>query len=160
MAKVLHAAEMTQFSNLVFDLEKDHQELSNLVASFRDAVVSSDRSAAREALNKIDDVATGHFRFERGYLYPRMRRLVFELIERLHSEQDAVKRFIKESSDILNKERLGKDTATSILNMLPALSKYLKDCNELIMLADKFGKEEKSDLNQKLKECSKRRVTK
>jgi len=151
---------MMKSSGLVFDLERDHQELSNLVGTLKDAVASSDRSMARKALNKIDELANGHFRFERGYLYPRMRRLVFELIERLHNEQDTIKKFIKDSSDILNKERLGKDTATSILNMLPALSKYLKDCNELIMLADKFGKEEKSDLNQKLKECSKRRVTK
>ena len=39
---------------------------------------------------------------------------------------------------------------------IPVVSQHLRDCDDLIVMADKFGREEKDELNRKLKEYRKK----
>lgn len=145
--------EMERANNLVGDLQKNHRELSSLVVSFQRALTASDRKEAREILDKIDDMASGHFKFEEGYLYPRMRRLMLEMIEKLCNGQEAIKGFIRETRGSLKKDRMDKNRLSDLSRIIPMISRHVEDCNDLVRLADKFGEEEGSELNQKFKAC-------
>ena len=150
---------MVQDHDLVGSLKKSHEEITKLIGSFRAAVEASNRKAAKELLARINDATRSHFTFEENYLYPRMRRLMFELIEKLGSGQEAVRGFIKESRDVLGNGRSARDAFAAISQLLPAVSRYLEDCNDLAALADKFGAAEKGELAKKLKECCKKEVS-
>ena len=144
---------MANVNNLVSELRKSHEELSALVNSFQRALRASDNKEARKIIEKIESAADRHFRFEENYLYPRMRRLALEMIEKLSSGQKSMKELIDSSRHALSKDRHGKDRPSSMQEMLRMVSRYLEDCNDIIPLANKFGKEEESELSRKFKEC-------
>lgn len=144
---------MAGVNNFVAELQKDHEELSGLISSFQNALAASDRKVAKAILGKIDDMAKAHFRFEENYLYPRMLRLTRQIIEKLNEEHQRIKGFITESRDILNKDRLNRRSSSALSDTIPTLSEHLKDCRNLVLLADRFTDEEKNELGQKFKEC-------
>ena len=144
---------MARLNNLVSDLQKNHQELSSLVVSFQNALAASDRKEARELLERIDDMTSGHFRFEEGYLYPRMRRLMLEMIEKLCNGQQAIKGFIRETRGSLKKDRVSKNRLSDLSKIVQMISEHVEDCDDLVCLANKFGEEEEGELNQKFKAC-------
>ena len=130
---------MAKRDSLVEVLRKDHKELRGSVVSLKKSAGSSDRSKMVKALKEIEKAAAGHFKFEENYLYPRMQRLIFEIVENLRDEQNEIKENLTEKTDIY-------DT-------LDLLMRHLDRCDDLVAIADKFREEEKDDLNKKLKEC-------
>lgn len=146
---------MPKFNNFIDGFQKDHYQLLELIISFRNAIESANRERAKEILSKMNTVIDGHFRFEETYFYPRLRRLMSEITANLCNEQQAMKEFIRRSRSIMNKNKLTKNEASSLLDMLPRLSKILGDCNDLASLAEKFDKEDKEDLNLRFTECHK-----
>src|SRR3989338_7449510 len=143
---------MTRFNELANGLQKNHKDLVGLIASLREALNGSDLKKGQVILERIEEVAAAHFRFEKDYLYPRMRRLVFNIMDRLNCQQETVRRFIKESKVTLSRGRNAGNRLRNISETLPVVSTYLNDCNDLAILANKFGKEEERDLTQKFKE--------
>ncbi len=141
---------------LISELQKDHIELSNLVFSFQNALTASDKKEAGKILGKIVDMTNNHFKFEEGYLYPRIRRLMSEVIEKLGGEQKTIKGFISQMQHALHMTRVNKNRLYDISRFIPLVSQHLKDCDDLIVTADKFGKEEKDELNRKFKEYRKK----
>lgn len=148
--------KISKTDNFIDGFQKDHRQLLELIISFRNAIESANRKKAKEILNKMDGILGGHFSFEETYLYPRLRRLVSEITEKLSNEQQTMKEFIEKSKNLLKKNKLTKNE-TPILDMLPRLCKILVDCNELVFLAKKFNKEDEDDLNLRFKECSLRK---
>ena len=138
--------------NFVDNFQKDHTELLALVTSFREAVKSSDRDGAKEILDKMNDIANSHFNFEETYLYPRLRRLMSELTKSLLGEQQAMTEFIMKSRKILINKAVGKKELKELLDTVPRLSKFLKECDDLVLLAGKFNKEDEDYLNRRLRE--------
>ena len=139
----------------IADFQKVHTDLLNLISSFGRAVESANLSQAKEFLNEIDNVTNGHFNFEETYLYPRLRRLVIEMTERLHNEQEAMREFMVQATAILKRTKLSKNEVATILGMTPRLSNLFNDCNKLVSLAENFRDEDKEDLSRRFKECSK-----
>ena len=144
------------FSELVSDLQKDHIELSNLVFSFQNALGVSDKKEAKKILDKIVNMTNNHFKFEEGYLYPRLRRLISEIIERLNNEQKTIREFVSQMHRALHMSRISKNKLYDMSKFIPVVSQHLRDCDDLIVMADKFGREEKDELNRKLKEYRKK----
>lgn len=144
---------MPRLNNFIEDFQQDHAELLKLIVSFRNAIESSRRAEAEDILNKIDDIANGHFSFEETYLYPRLRRLVLEITDNLHKEQQIVREFIRGSKSLLDKDRWDKSKLTSLSDILPRVSKFFKDCNDLVFLFEKFDKKDKDDLERRFKDC-------
>lgn len=138
----------------IADFQRVHTDLLNLINSFGKAVESANLTQAKEFLEEIDNVTNAHFNFEEMYLYPRLRRLVIEMTERLRNEQEAVREFMAEATALLKKAKLSKNEVTVILGMTPRLSKLFNDCNKLVSLAENFRDEDKEDLNRRFKECS------
>lgn len=125
--------------------QSDSIELAKLIFSFQNALAASDHSEARRALAKVEDAIDKQFRFEKSYLYPRLRRLTFEIIKRLTLEQRAMERFIRESKHLLRKSKVGKNQLFALSKVIPILSSHIRDCNDLVIMANKFSKEEKVD---------------
>ena len=144
---------MLRLNNFVDNFQKDHSKLINLVTSFRKAIESTNHGEAKEILTKIDNLANGHFNFEENYLYPRLRRLISQITQNLHREQQRMKEFIEESRSFLDKHGVDKNRLSGILDTLPQLSKFFKDCNDLVFLIEKFDKKDKDDLELRFKEC-------
>lgn len=139
--------------DLVGSLKKDHDELSGLVASFTSTVTASDLEEGRRILCRIEDSAKNHFKFENDYLYPRMRRLLLGLLDNLCIEQMRLEEFIGRSHEVLKRrKRLTRNGSSAISELASAISGHLKDCDEVVSLAEKFSNEEKCELGQKLKE--------
>lgn len=149
---------MLRFDKFMDDFQKDHSKLLNLVTSFRSAIETSKLDKAKEILTKMDGLSNRHFSFEENYLYPRLRRLVIQITEGLHCQQQMVREFISKSGSFLNKKRCNKNKLTSLLDMLPGVSKFFKDCNDLVFLVEKFDKEDKDDLNRRFRECCGRKI--
>jgi iron-sulfur cluster repair protein YtfE (RIC family) len=145
--------EMPKFNNFIDGFQEDHRQLLELIISFRNAIESANRERAKEILNKIDSILSGHFSFEETYLYPRLRRLVSEITENLRNEQQMIREFVGKSRSLLDKNKLTKNETPPLLGMLTKLCKTLGDCNDLVFLAKKFNKEDKEDLNKRFKEC-------
>lgn len=143
---------MSRPNSFIEDFKKDHSELLDLITSFRNTIESSRKAEAEDILNKIDDIANGHFTFEETYLYPRLRRLVLEITDNLRKEQQIVRQFIKDSKSLLDKDRWDKSKLTSLSDILPRVSKFFKDCNDLVFLVEKFGERDKDDLQRRFKE--------
>jgi len=146
---------MPRAHNFIDDFQKDHSELLDLLKSFHRAIESSNINEANGILNRIDDITSGHFSFEEAYLYPRLQRLVREITERLHNEQEATKEFIRKSRNALSRNKMGRSETLPLLAILPRLSKFFEDCNSIASLAEKFDEEEKKDLSRRFRECSK-----
>lgn len=144
---------MPRLDNFVDNFQKDHTKLINLVTSFRRAIASAKHGQAKKILAKIDSLANGHFDFEENYLYPRLRRLILEITQNLHREQQIVKEFIQDSRSFLDKPSVDKNRFSSISNILPRLSKFFKDCNDLVFLMEKFDQKDKEDLALRFKKC-------
>lgn len=139
----------------IADFQKVHTDLLNLINSFGKAVESANLSQAKEFLNEINNITNAHFNFEETYLYPRLRRLVIEMTERLRNEQEAMRDFMMQATTLLKRTKLSKNEVATILGMTPRLSKLFNDCNKLISLAENFRDEDKEDLSRRFKECSK-----
>ena len=112
---------MVKANSLVSDLRKAHQEMSDLAGAFSDALAEHDKKRARRLLARIDEMASGHLSFEQGYLYPRMRRLVSEMMNRFDGERKTIKEFIEESRGALGKGGLSKNQLSSLSKMLKLL---------------------------------------
>ena len=138
-------------SELVAGLKKDHLELSSLVSSFQNALAATNKNQARKILSEIVDATNNHFKFEQGYLYPRLRRLISQTIDKLDSEQKTIKGFIDDMRQAIM-ERGNKNRLHGISKFIPVVSQHLKDCDDLVVIAEKFSKEEKEELSQKFKE--------
>ena len=148
---------MVLCENLVDSLQKDHQELSDLAVSFQNALTDFDREKVRKILGRIDSVAKAHFEFEENYLYPRMLRLTRQLAEKLSTDRRAINEVIIKTECALRQKRLRKDRLSNLSGISTLLSRHLKDCHDVVILAAKFEEEEKNKLNQKLNECHKRK---
>lgn len=148
---------MARFNNFIENFQKDHTVLLELISSFQGAVETTNREKAKTILRRIEDMADGHFSFEENYLYPRLRRLILEITGNLGNEQETMRNFLVKSRELLNKNKLGKNEMSYILEMLPRLSKLFEDCNDLISLAKKFNKPDRDDLNQRYQECREER---
>ena len=140
--------------NFIDDFKKDHMELLNLINSFQKAIEASKREEACRVLDKMDSIAGRHFSFEETYLYPRIRRLVNQITLNLYNRQQTIKEFIKESRIAFGKNRLSRGNLVSILDRLPQLSNFFRDCNELVFLIEKFSQEDKEDLGIRFRESS------
>lgn len=132
-------------AEIISGSQLDSVELAELICSFQNALAASDRGEAREVLAKAEDAIYKQSRFEKSYLYPRLRRSVFAVIRRLSAEQRAMERFIRESKRLLRKGKPGKDRLLALSNIIPILSSHLRNCNDLVVMANKFSKEEKLD---------------
>lgn len=137
------------------NFQKDHSKLNILFASFKKAIQVSNRKKAKEILSKINDIIEGHFNFEETYLYPRLRRLVAEITTNLQSGQEVMRKFISKSSNFLEDNKKNKEDLSSLLDMLPTLSGFLNQCNDLVPLAKKFNEGDRMDLNKRFAACHK-----
>ena len=146
---------MKKLNKFTVDLKKDHIELLNLINSFRKAVEASHQDRAKEILERMDNLASGHFNFEEIYLYPRLRRMIMQVTKSLCNEQKILGEFIFRSRCLLKKNNLSRNGLRGILEMLPRLSKLFAECDSLTSLIKKFGKEDKEDLNQRFYEFRK-----
>lgn len=148
---------MADDKNFIREFQRQHTELLRLVNSFREAVNASNPDKAEKIISKIDDIAERHFNFEQTYLYPRMRRLVREMTERLQGEQEILKSFVDESKKVLGDGRFRKDRMSTVLNKSADISKFINDCDSLAFIARKFDKYDEEDLNRRFKEYQERR---
>lgn len=139
------------------NFQKDHSELNTLFASFKKAIKAQNRKKAKEILQRISDIIDGHFNFEETYLYPRLRRLVLEITANLQNGQEGMRRFIGKSKNFLADSKKNKEELVSLLDMLPGLSLFLNQCNELLPLARKFNAEDRMDLEKRFQACCARR---
>ena len=121
-------------------LQKDPIELSNLIFSFQNALAASDRKKAKEILGRINDMIDAQFGFEKDVLYPRIRGLTSGMIEELSKEQRLINKFLNEASRIAHKGRASKARLFALSGIIPVVTNHLRDCGDLIMLYDKFGK--------------------
>lgn len=144
-----------RLDNFFDNFQKDHSELDSLITSFRKAVETPDRVKAKGILSRINEITEGHFSFEETYFYPRLRRLVSEITENLRREQETVRDFMTKSKSFLGRNKSKESELSSLLDMLPRLSMFLKQCNDLIPLARKFNQYDKEDLNKRFKEYRK-----
>lgn len=144
---------MPNLNNFLDDFHKDHSRLIKLIASFSKTIESPNLNAAKQILNEINKIADTHFNFEETYLYPRLRRLILEITQNLHREQETMREFINKTRSILNKTKLPKNELLPILEMTPRLSKLFNDCDDLISLVQKFDKDDIDDLNRRFREC-------
>ena len=119
-------------------LQKDPIELSNLIFSFQNALAASDRKTAKEILSKIDNAINDQFRFEKNSLYPRIRVLTSKMIKELREEQQMINEFIDEAVYLVRKGRANKTRLFAISKIIPIVTNHLRDCNDLIMLCNKF----------------------
>ena len=130
-----------QPEKVISESQGDPIELSNLIFSFQNALATSNRGEAREILAKVTDAIEKQFEFEKKYLYPRLRRLVFGIIKRLNSEQHAINGFIIESKHLSHQHKVGKNQLFTLSKVIPILTSHLRDCNDLIILGTKFGED-------------------
>lgn len=144
---------MQKLNNFLDDFRKDHSRLIKSVASFNKAIESSSLNAAKQILNEINEALDAHFNFEETYLYPRLRRLMLEITQNLHREQETMREFINKTRSILDKTKLPKNELSPILEMTPRLSKLFNDCNDLVSLVKKFDKKDIDDLERRFREC-------
>lgn len=139
--------------SFIDNFQKDHSKLNTLFASFRVALEAQNCKKAKEILCQINDIIDGHFNFEETYLYPRLRRLVAEITTNLQKGQCAMRNFISKSKNFLDNNKKSKEKLSSLLDMLPQLSSFLSQCNDLVPLARKFNEGERMDLNKRLEAC-------
>lgn len=144
---------MPKTENFIGNFKKDHRELTSLITDFKEAVKASDINKARIIMAKIEFIAGGHFDFEETYLYPRLRRLISEITENFCSNQKQIKDFITRSKKALSKKS-SQEELKPLLNELPGMLKYFKDCDDLTILTEKFRKEDIEDLNRRFEESS------
>lgn len=137
---------------LVDEVQKDHRLSFNLITQFREALSSRKKKEAEKILGRLDEALARHFDFEVSYLYPRMRRLILEITDRLCARQERIKNSIKEAQHLLNRDNVGKDKLSTITDALEMISSHLGDCAGIVSLANNFCKEEKDELGQRFKE--------
>src|SRR3989338_6674343 len=100
---------MAYRNSLVENVRKDHDQHLSLITQFRNALSSRKKKDAKEIFSNLDRTLARHFEFEVNYLYPRMRRLVLEMTERLCLKQKQITTSIKKSQRILDKNRVNKN---------------------------------------------------
>lgn len=145
--------EIFGIDTFVADFEKEHFKLNNLLSSFKKAVEASNLKRGREILCQIAQITEGHFAFEETYLYPRLRRLVSEITVNLENGQETMREFVSKSRNFLEDNKTSKDEQLSLLNILPRLSEFLNQCNDLLPLAKRFNTDDRADLDKRFKEC-------
>ena len=152
-----NTTKISSRDNFIDAFQKDHGRLLALFTYFQKAVEVSKRDEAKEILSQINAISEGHFSFEETYFYPRLRRLVSEITEKLRNEQQMMRAFVRKSQDALNKDlntdNFHKEDLSGILEMLPRLSVFMMQCNDLVHLAKRFNKEDREDLDKRFKEC-------
>lgn len=153
---MLKTTKISDIDNFIDGFQKDHDELVTLFTSFQKAIEASKTDEAKKILSRIDTLSKGHFSFEETYFYPRLRRLVSEITEKLRNEQQIMRDFIKKSQSFLNMDNFNKKDLSGILEMLPRWSVFMMQCNDLIHLAKRFNKEDRDDLDRRFKECHSR----
>lgn len=125
------------------DPQNNSIELAELIFSFQNALAASDRKKAKEILDRINDMINTQFIFEKDVLYPRIRALTSEMIKELGKEQRLINRFINEASYIVRKGRASKARLFALSGIIPIVTNHLRDCSDLIMLCNKFGKKKR-----------------
>lgn len=145
---------MPKSNSIIQSLRQDHSELSKLILDFRRAIELTHFSQAKEVLGKIEQIAKAHFEFEETYLYPRLRRLVLEITNALRQEIQIFNDFIKKVKISLEKKKLDENKLISLLTLLPAMLESLKECDYLILLSKKFGRQDLEDLSRRFIQCT------
>ncbi len=143
---------MAENKNFLDEFQEQHRELLKLVTSLRKAVGMSNPDKAKKIISDIDNIARRHFNFEQTYLYPRIRRLVREMTERLQGEHERLRKFVSESRTALNDGRLSKDKMSDILATLPEISKFINDCDDMAFIARKFDRYDEEELRRRFME--------
>lgn len=145
--------KISKIDNFIDGFQNDHGRLSSLFSSFQKAIEASKTNEANKILSQINAISEGHFSFEETYFYPRLRRLVLEITERLRNEQQKMRQFVEKSKTFLAKDKSTKEELSCLLEMLPQLSVFMRQCNELVPLAKRFNKEDRDDLDRRFKDC-------
>lgn len=134
-----NATKISKIDNFIDGFQKDYSRLLALFTSFQKAIEASKADEAKEILSQINAISEEHFTFEETYFYPRLRRLVSEITEKLYNERQIMGDFLRKSHNFLNKDlkmnNFNQKDLSSILEMLPRLSLLMMQCNDLVHLA-------------------------
>ncbi len=127
---------MNKFFN---EFRNDHRQIRDLVLGSITAITNENIEKAKKLLEKLDEVAGPHFRFEEEALYPKLIPIYgVGYIEKLYIDHDlAIARFERLKS-ILNKRNLNADEIETVISLLRELLPHLSDCEGLTIILELF----------------------
>ena len=121
------------------EFRNDHRQIRDLVLGSITAITNENIEKAKKLLEKLDDVAGPHFRFEEEALYPKLIPIYGAgYIDKLYTDHDlAIARFERLKS-ILNKSNLNADELETVISLLRELLPHLSDCEGLTIMLELF----------------------
>ena len=122
------------------EFRNDHRQIRDLIMDSITAIINKDMGKTRALLNKLDDVAGPHFRFEEEALYPQLITIYGgEYINKLYTDHDLAIARTEKLNEIINIEELSEEDRDKSISMLRGLLPHLSDCEGLTIMVELFN---------------------
>ena len=144
---------MTTQLDLLAEFRDDHRTIRDTLFALKRAFEARDAPAARDTLTKLDALTGPHFRFEEESLYPALRPLLADYVDKMLQDHDGAIRTAARLAEIVQQDALsGEDERNGVLGVLSMLP-HVSDCEGLSIFMETFDDVTRDAIADSLNDC-------
>ena len=139
--------------NVIEEFREDHRKIRDTIFDLANALRRRDVGETRQLLASLDRLAGPHFRFEEESLYPALRQLLGDYVDKLLGEHEDAIAKASGLAELLQQDSLTQDQAGSAISGVSSLLIHVSDCDGLAIMMEKLGDQELGQIAERIVAC-------
>lgn len=127
---------MTTQVDVFQEFKEDHRKVRDTMFALKDAFQQKDVARARQVLGELDALAGPHFRFEEETLYPALKPVLGDYLDKMITDHDGAIATARRLAEVVQHDAFSdgdvQDGVRGVLSMLP----HVSDCDGLAIFME------------------------
>jgi hypothetical protein len=129
---------MTVQLDTFVEFKEDHRKVRDTLFTLRAAFQQRDPSSARTILGELDALTGPHFRFEEESLYPALRPIFSDYVDKMLEDHDGAIRTARGLAEIVQRDSFSDADVEAGLRGVLAILPHVSDCDGLSIFMETF----------------------
>ncbi len=150
---------MVQQLDVVNEFREEHRHVRDLLIDLRQAFQAQDVSRSRAIMGELNTVCGPHFRYEEETLYPALRPILGEYVDKLIESHDGIIETARAAAALTQQPSLSPQDAQAGVAGALSIIPHVSDCDGLIIMLEKLDEAEMARISRNILDCRQEGLT-
>lgn len=131
---------MATATDVFTEFREDHRKVRDTLFALKAAFEARDPARAREALERLNQLAGPHFRYEEESLYPALKPILGRYVDRMIEDHDGAIALAKRLVEIVAKDSFTDEDVRTGVEAVQTILPHVSDCDGLLIFVETFDR--------------------